>query len=71
MRATIGVVVELPEMDELIDHARVGLEVSDQLLGLATLFERRVAELAIQLDGLGHLADVERVGIPPQSLVRG
>jgi len=37
VRTTIGVVVELPEVDELIDHARVGLEVADQLLGLAAL----------------------------------
>src|SRR5712692_9195026 len=49
-------------MDELIDHARVGLEVADQLLVLAALLERRVAELGVQLDGLGHLADVKRVG---------
>jgi hypothetical protein len=27
-----------------------------------SFLERRVAELGIQLDGLGHLADVERVG---------
>src|SRR5438552_17443095 len=62
VRATVGVVVELPEMDELIDHARVGLEVADQLLVLAALLERRVAEFGVQLDGLGHLADVKRVG---------
>src|SRR2546426_3874358 len=62
VRATVGIVVELPEMDELIDRARVGLEVADQLLVLAALLERRVAELRIQLDGLGHLADMERVG---------
>src|SRR5207237_6500429 len=30
VRATVGIVVELPEVDELIDHARVGLEVADQ-----------------------------------------
>src|SRR6266542_6933585 len=39
VRATIGVVVELPQMDELVDHARVGLEVADQLLVLAALLE--------------------------------
>src|SRR5207245_950980 len=64
VRATIGVVVELPEVDELIDHARVGLDVADQLLGLAALLERRVAELGVELDGFAHLADVERVWRP-------
>src|SRR2546422_4406547 len=62
VRAPVGIVVELPEMDELIDRAGVGLEIADQLLVLAAFLERRVAELAIQLDGLGHLADVKRVG---------
>src|SRR2546426_10657109 len=62
VRATVGVVVELPQMDELVDRARVGLEVADQLLVLAALLERRVAELRVQLDCLGHLADVKRVG---------
>ena len=47
VRATVGIVVELPEMDELIDHARVGLEVADQLLVLAAFLERWVAELGI------------------------
>ena len=28
----------------------------------ATLLQRGKAELGVQLDGLGHLADVERVG---------
>src|SRR2546422_1339485 len=77
VRATVGIVVELPEMDELIDGARVGLEVADQLLVLATLLERRVAELGIQLDGLAHLADLKRVGShfihrhgdPPESVL--
>src|SRR5881628_2906407 len=62
VRATVGIVVELPEMDELIDRASVGLEIADQLLVLAAFLERRVAELRIQLDGLRHLADVKRVG---------
>ena len=36
VRATVGVVVELSEMDELIDRASIGLEVADQLLVLYT-----------------------------------
>ena len=47
----VGIVVELPEVDELIDHARVGLEVSDQLLV--------PAELRIQLHRLRHLAHMK------------
>jgi hypothetical protein len=62
VRAPVGVVVELPEMDELVDRAGVGLEVADQLLVLAALDERGVAEIAVQPDRLAHLADVQRVG---------
>src|SRR4030095_12993686 len=62
VRAPVGIVIELPEVDELVDHARVGLEVSDQLLVLAALLERRIAEFAVQLDRLPHLADVQGVG---------
>src|SRR2546425_2980499 len=62
VRATVGIVVELPQMDELIDRAGIGLEIANQLLVLAALLERRVAELRIQLDRLGHLANVKRVG---------
>jgi hypothetical protein len=34
MRPPIGVVVEFPEMDKLIDRTGVGLEIADQLLVL-------------------------------------
>jgi hypothetical protein len=78
VRAAIGIVVELPQMDELIDHARVGLEVAYQFLVLAALLEGWVAELGVQLDGFGHLADMKRVGPhlidrhgdPPQTVSR-
>src|SRR5262245_17161947 len=59
VRATVGVVVELPQVDELVDGAGVGLEVADQLLVLAALLERRIAELGVQLDRLAHFADVK------------
>jgi hypothetical protein len=39
MRATVGVIIELPEMYELIDRARVALEISDELLVLPALLE--------------------------------
>src|SRR4051812_6675605 len=62
VRAAIGVVVEFPEMDELVDHAGVALEVADQVLRMTAFFEGRKAELLIELHRLGHLADIERVG---------
>jgi len=62
MSATLGVVLELPHMDELVDRAGVALEVADQVLGMAALFEGRKAEFLIEADRLGHLADVERIG---------
>src|SRR5262245_33915820 len=62
VRATVRVVIELPDVDQLVDGARVGLEVADELLVLAALLERRVAELRVQLDRLAHLADMQRVG---------
>jgi hypothetical protein len=37
VRAAVGV-VELPEVDELIDRASIGLEVADQLLVLPALW---------------------------------
>jgi len=46
---TISIVVELPQVDQLIDHAGVGLEVANQFFVLTTFLERRVAKLGIQL----------------------
>src|SRR6516162_1086837 len=57
----VGVVIELPEMDELIDRASVGLEVAQELLVMAPLLERREAELLVELRRFRHLADVECV----------
>ena len=37
---TVGVVIKLPEMDELVDRAGVGLEVAHELLVMAALLER-------------------------------
>ena len=39
MSAAIGVVIELPEMDKLIDRPGIGLEVPDELLVWSTLLE--------------------------------
>jgi hypothetical protein len=41
MGATVGVIIELPEMYKLINHARVALEISVELLVLPALLERR------------------------------
>ena len=62
MRPSIGVVVEFPEMDKLIDRAGVGLEIADQLLVLPALLKRRETEFLVELHRLGHRADAERVG---------
>src|SRR5262249_42779533 len=62
MGAPGGIVVELPDMDDLIDHAGVALEVADQVLVVAALVQRREADLLVELHRLGHLADIERVG---------
>src|SRR5262249_41443587 len=37
----VGVVIKLPEMDELVDRAGVGLEVAQELVVMAALLERR------------------------------
>src|ERR1700730_15087015 len=57
----VGVVIKLPEMDELVDRASVGLEVAHELLVVAALLERREAELLVELRRFRHLADVECV----------
>ena len=45
MRATVGVIIEFPEMYKLVDRARVALEIPDELLVLPALLERREADL--------------------------
>src|SRR5262249_20643519 len=60
--APIGVVVELPQVHELVDHPGVALEVADELAVVAALLEGGESELLIKLGRLRHLADVERVG---------
>lgn len=62
VRAAAGIVVEFPEMDDLVDRSRVTLELADQVLVVPALLQRREAELLVEFDRLGHLADVERVG---------
>src|SRR5215831_13683328 len=57
----VGVVIKLPEMDELVDRASVGLEVTHELLVMAALLERREAELLVELRRFRHLADIECV----------
>src|SRR5271166_542854 len=61
MCAPVGVVLKLPQMDKLIDCAGIGLEVPDKFLVLASFLERREAEFLIELHGLRHCADTERV----------
>ena len=56
----IGVVFKLPEMDELIDHAGITLEIADEVFVVPTLLDRGVAELLIQLDRFRHLRTASR-----------
>ncbi len=43
------IVGELPEMDELVDRAGIGLEVADEISSVAAFLKRRIAELLIEL----------------------
>jgi hypothetical protein len=58
----IGVIVELPQMHNLIDRTGVGLEVAKQLPVMLALLKGRKADLLIELYRLGHCADPERIG---------
>jgi len=62
MRPPIGVVIEFPEMDKLIDRAGVGLEIADLLLVLPAVLKRRETDFLVELHRLDHRADAERVG---------
>src|SRR6516164_8756385 len=62
MRAPVGVVLELPQMDELVDRPSVGLEVTNEVPVVASLMECRKAELLVELYRLGHCADAQRIG---------
>jgi hypothetical protein len=62
MFPSVGVIIKLPEMDELVDRTSVGLEVTQELFIVTALLERRKTELLIKLRRFGHLADVKCVG---------
>jgi hypothetical protein len=47
MRASVGVIIELPEMDKLTNRARIALEIPDELLVLTAFLKRREADLLI------------------------
>src|SRR5262245_60340541 len=59
--APVGIVVELPQMHELVDRAGIALEVANQLVVVAALLQRRETDLLIELGRFRHLADVKRV----------
>jgi hypothetical protein len=46
MRATVGVIIEFPEMYKLIDRASIGLEVPYKLFVLPALLKCREADLS-------------------------
>ena len=61
MGSAISVIIELPKMQKLIDRARIGLEVSNQLFIVLALLQRRKAKLLIEFYGFRHCANSERV----------
>src|SRR5262249_33679147 len=62
MCATVGIIIELPEMYKLIDHAGIALEVTDKLFVLPARLKRREPDLLIEFHRLSHLADMQRIG---------
>src|SRR5262245_36922195 len=61
MGPAVGIVLELPQVHQLMQRARVRDEVAHQLLVEPALVEGGGAKLGIQPDRLGHLADLYRV----------
>jgi len=49
MRSPVGVIIELPELEKLVDRTGIALEITDKLLVLSALQERREADLLIEL----------------------
>src|SRR5579885_1652167 len=68
MPAAVRVVLEFPQMHQLIDRAGIALEIADQFSVLPAFLQRRVAKLLVQLYGLRHLPDIE--GVSPQLVQR-
>jgi hypothetical protein len=62
MCPTICIIIELPQMQNLVDRSGISLEVPDQLLVMLALLERRKANLLIEFHRLGHRADTEHMG---------
>jgi hypothetical protein len=50
VRTPVSIVVELPEVDQLINRPRVGLKIANQLLVVPPFLERGVTKLRIQPD---------------------
>jgi hypothetical protein len=49
VRAPVGISIEFPKMDELIDGSRVALEITDKLFVRTAFLERRKPDLLIKL----------------------
>src|SRR4029077_19453517 len=62
MRPTISVIVEPPQVQNLVDRSGVGLEVSKQLLVMVPPLKGRKTNLLVELHRLRHCADSERIG---------
>jgi hypothetical protein len=62
MCAPVGVVLKLPQMDDLVNRPCVGLEVADEVLIVASLTQCREAEFLVELHRFGHRAHAQRIG---------
>src|SRR5262249_32742374 len=58
VRASVAVILEFPDVHELIDHPRVGDEIPDEVLVVATLLQCRKPELRIELLSLSLFFNV-------------
>ena len=62
MIATVRVILEAPQVNQLVDSPYVADEIANQLLAEASTLQCRPALFTIKLGRLGHLANVQSVG---------
>jgi hypothetical protein len=62
MCPTIDIILEFPQMHELIYDPCIPLEVPDEVLVVPAFLQRRKAELLIELHRFRHFANVQCVG---------
>ena len=62
MIATVRVILEAPQVNQLVNGPHVAGEIANQLLAEASILQRRPAFFTIKLGRFGHLANVQSVG---------